>query len=164
MSLSDARLSYCNSLIFSFCSSQPYYVIGFLQTLPRDRRPCLDSHFRSIRRAADFHRLELRHAWRTSWIPAFAGMTKSKAFAGMTRSKAFAGMTKSKAFAGMTKLAIPTLYVIPTKVGIRRMAVSLIACFVASDPSSNRVGGVSRPRPLTPPYVRCRIRRFKLDC
>ena len=24
----------------------------------------------------------------------------------------------------------------------------------------NRVGGASRLRPLTPPYVRCRIRRF----
>ena len=144
MSLSDARLSYCNSLIFSFCSSQPYYVIGFLQTLPRDRRPCLDSHFRSIRRAADFHRLELRHAWRTSWIPAFAGMTKSKAFA---------GMTKSKAFAGMTKLAIPTLYVIPTKVGIRRMAVSLIACFVASDPHAK-----SSRRGLTTPSSHTTVR------
>ena len=27
----------------------------------------------------------------------------------------------------------------------------------------NRVGGESPRRPLTPPYVRCRIRRFKLN-
>jgi predicted DNA binding CopG/RHH family protein len=28
---------------------------------------------------------------------------------------------------------------------------------------SNRVGGASRLRPLTPPYMRCRIRRFQLN-
>ncbi len=28
--------------------------------------------------------------------------------------------------------------------------------------SRNRVGGASQPRPLTPPYVRIRIRRFNL--
>jgi len=34
---------------------------------------------------------------------------------------------------------------------------------ITFDKFHNRVGGVSRPRPPTPPYVRCRIRRFQLS-
>ena len=36
------------------------YVIGFLQIPSHDGHPCLDSRFRPIRPAADFHRLEKR--------------------------------------------------------------------------------------------------------
>jgi hypothetical protein len=32
-----------------------------------------------------------------------------------------------------------------------------------STPHPDRVGGASQLRPLTPPYVRCRIWRFKLN-
>lgn len=32
---------------------------------------------------------------------------------------------------------------------------------IKQDDFGNRVGGASQPRPLTPPYVRCRIRRFQ---
>ena len=55
---STAELPCYSSLISSFCSSPPCYVIGFLQILPHGRHPCLDSHFRLPRRAADFHRLD----------------------------------------------------------------------------------------------------------
>jgi hypothetical protein len=40
------------------CSSPPCYVFGFLRIPPRGGHPCLNSHFRSPRRATDFHRLE----------------------------------------------------------------------------------------------------------
>lgn len=64
-SLSNARLPSRDSLLSSFCSSPLCYVVGFLQIQPHGWHPCLDSWFPSIRPTADFHRLELRHAWRT---------------------------------------------------------------------------------------------------
>ena len=73
-SLSNARLPHLCSLIFNSCSSQLYYVISFLRIPPHDEHPCLDSHFRSPRRAADFHRLELHHAWRTLFADPAKGL------------------------------------------------------------------------------------------
>jgi hypothetical protein len=37
----------------------------FLQIRPRDRHPCLDGWFRSLRSIEDFHLLNTRHAWHT---------------------------------------------------------------------------------------------------
>ena len=60
----------CRSCRQPSCSSPLCYVIGFLQIPSHDGHPCLDSSFRSPRRTADLHRLELCHASRTSILVA----------------------------------------------------------------------------------------------
>src|SRR5690606_25859530 len=61
-----ARSSASPCLICDFCSSDRGFASGFLQIPPRDGHPCLWLTVPTAKPVADFHRLVIAHAGRTT--------------------------------------------------------------------------------------------------
>ena len=57
--------SVSKSLLYSFCSSDRGFAVGFLQTPPHDGRPCLWLTVPTAKSVADFHRQVVTRAERT---------------------------------------------------------------------------------------------------